>query len=91
VAWRFDKGESPYLSPTLLKCNKNLGEGLEVRVSDELESSWSLGISGRMGLEIRGERSLQRSALLNFLLNVLSHGHRLPRGLGRESPRMQPP
>lgn len=49
-----------------------------------------MGISGRMGLEIRrietrDKKSLQWSAILNFLLNILSHRHRLPRSLDRES------
>lgn len=57
MVWRFGKEERPYLFLMLLKCYKDLGEGLEVRVSDERESRWSLGLSGRMWLEIRGEES----------------------------------
>lgn len=62
-----------------------------MRVSDKLDSTWGLGVTGRRVLEIRGTAV----AFLNFLLRIHSYQcHRLPRSLdgGNQShPRMLPP
>lgn len=70
------------------------GEGLEIRVSDELESNWALGVTGRMGLEIQGREASPVVGISELSSEHSFHRRRLPRSLGGGSqghPRMLPP